>query len=77
MELIFEKLLNTSDSPLASASPTMVYLIEVKECLTIDSGIFFQDIGTDCAIFDSDIFVIIVYICNDIICYMSNCNVRS
>ena len=60
VELIFEKLLNTSDSPLASASPTMVYLIEVKECLTIDSGIFFQDIGTDCARFDSDIFVIIV-----------------
>lgn len=38
----------------------MAYLIEVKEWLTIDSGIFFQDIGTDCARFDSDIFVIIV-----------------
>lgn len=60
VDLIFEKLLNTSDSPLASASPTMVYLIEVKECLIIDSGIFFQHIGTDCARFNSDIFVVIV-----------------
>ena len=55
----------------------MVYLIEVKECLIIDSGIFFQDIGTNCTRFNSDIFVIIVQICNDIIYYMSNSNVRS